>query len=196
MWPGNHGTGCMTSIYAHKAVLQVARDTYLQINDKFFVFSPNLKNLMIQVPPSLLTIVQRTELLHHLLITNKWSLQMMNTCGIDLGCIAPNPRHHCQSFPMRNSLTPGDFSVKNFGTLCCTRCVVVLLSYNPYFLVQLSSEKRYIYSAEKEVKFKRVGWLIVPRESLRFMPYGLSRHMAGTIFGTHSGLAGFANPPQ
>ncbi len=70
------------------------------------------------------------------------------------------------------------------------------LCYNPYFLVQLSSQKRYICSAEEEVKVKRVGWLIVPRESLRFVPYGLSRHMAGTIFGTHSGLARFADPPQ
>jgi hypothetical protein len=103
-----------------------------------------LKNLMIQVPLSFLTIVQRTELLHRLLITNKWSLQMMNTCNIALGWIAPNPRHHCQSFPARNSLTAGDFSVKNSGTLCCRRCIVVLLSYNPYFLVQLSSEKKYI----------------------------------------------------
>ncbi len=83
-----------------------------------------------------------------------------------------------------------------FSTSQWRRCVVVLLSYNPYFLVQLSSQKRYICSAEEEVKVKRVGWLIVPRESLRFVPYGLSRHMAGTIFGTHSGLARFADPPQ
>ncbi len=62
--------------------------------------------------------------------------------------------------------------------------------------MQLSSEKKYIKGAELQVKFKRVGWLIVPRESLRFVPYGLSRHMAGTIFGTHIGLARFADPPQ
>jgi hypothetical protein len=28
--------------------------------------------------------------------------------------------------------------------MCCRRCVVVVLSYNPYFLVQLSGEKKYI----------------------------------------------------
>jgi hypothetical protein len=31
MWPRNHGTGCLTSIYAHKAVLQAALDTYLHL---------------------------------------------------------------------------------------------------------------------------------------------------------------------
>lgn len=29
MWPRNHGTGCLTSIYAHKAVRRAALDTYL-----------------------------------------------------------------------------------------------------------------------------------------------------------------------
>jgi len=62
--------------------------------------------------------------------------------------------------------------------------------------VQLSSGKKYIESAELVVKVKRVGWLIVPRESLRFVPYGQSRHMAGINFGTHIGSARFADPPQ
>ncbi len=69
---------------------------------------------MIQVLPSLSTIVQ--ELFHHFLIINKWSLQMMNTCSIEFGCVPPNPCHHYQSFLTHNCLTLGDFSVKNSGT--------------------------------------------------------------------------------